>query len=121
MEIKSHIEIWDKHTSIQYYILLNNEMLGKCYIQIMDNVVQLCGLYVLPKYRKNGLGKIIINHILDEHSNIYIKVNKSYINLINWYKQLGFKHHSDSEDPYIWMLHKNKTKKYVKTRMGRTS
>lgn len=100
--IKSHTEQWDKHTNKQYYLIENNEVIGRCSIQIMDDVVSLSGLYVLPIHRKKGLGKILIKYVLVEYPNPYILVNRSYDRLIKWYEELGFTHQSDS-DEYIWM------------------
>lgn len=98
---RSHL-VNDTHTAI-FAINEENEIVGCggiCYHDEMpspDNVNGKCGylmnIYVLPKYRHNGIGKKIVEFLVEEAKKIGIE--KIYLessqNAKNMYLELGFK------------------------------
>jgi putative acetyltransferase len=107
---------WEHHTNTHIVMINNkhNKVMGSCNIVVSDNICELKSLYLKPGYRKNGLGKVLVDEAIIhfktlKYRELFIEVNKSHTNLIKWYEGLGFEfypNHGDvnDEDEFVWMF-----------------
>lgn len=68
----------------------------------------LCYLYVKTKYRKKGIGKFIINYIINRNKNnnkyIYGICNSSNYKALEFYRKIGLKSFAREEDSEIEII-----------------
>jgi len=82
----------------RYFVLFKDESPCGC-IGLEKGKSEVCyleRLSVLPEYRKNGLGKRLMDHFEkrareENYRRIEIGVIKNHEELVNWYKRIGFK------------------------------
>ncbi len=82
---------------IKYYILERQNVACGCIAleQALPDVFYLERLSVLPQFRRNGFGKLLVNHALNEAKKlgarrIEIGIISHQTELKEWYKRLGF-------------------------------
>jgi ribosomal protein S18 acetylase RimI-like enzyme len=82
----------------RYFILLKDNFPCGCIglEKGKDEVCYLGRLSVLPDYRRDGLGKRLVDHFEETareegYQRIEIGVIKDHDELVNWYKRIGFK------------------------------
>jgi len=87
----------DFKKGLRYYILEEDDEVCGCVAleQAGPNFCYLGRLAMLPEHRKNGYGKALVNHILDQARKIGVKRVEIGIiakdrKLKNWYRKLGF-------------------------------
>lgn len=78
-----------------YLVYSNQDAVGYCSIQQRDSVMFLSKLYVLESYRGLGIGKRVLEFIVNKAkesrcSSISLTVNKYNYQSIKAYQQLGF-------------------------------
>lgn len=82
----------------RYFILFKDESPCGCagLEKGKGEVCYLGRLSVLPEYRRNGLGKRLVDYFEEvarkgSHTRIEIGVIRNHGELVNWYKRIGFK------------------------------
>lgn len=80
----------------QYYVYQkNNLIIGFIGYSIYYDRAELDYLYVIEKYRKKGIGNLMLDYLInlvkEKCTNISLEVNTSNISAINLYKKKGFK------------------------------
>lgn len=82
----------------RYFILFKDNFPGGCVglEKGNDEVSYLERLSGLPEYRKNGLGKRLMDYFegvarKGSYNRIEIGVIKDHFELVNWYRRIGFK------------------------------
>ena len=71
-----------------------NEVVGFCRIKSDANIHQLKAIYVLPEYQRQGIGKMLWNHVrlcIDNTKDMIVQVATYNTNAITFYTTLGFK------------------------------
>lgn len=67
------------------------------------NIYDLTAIYLLPAYQGKGIGTKLIKHSIQEvevFEEIFLEVEKSNINAVNFYKKLGFKIVDEYDDEF---------------------
>ena len=67
------------------------------------NTYDLTAIYLLPDYQEKGIGTQLIEHSIQElevFEEIFLEVEKSNINAVNFYKKLGFKIVDEYDDEF---------------------
>lgn len=70
---------------------------------LSDGVLTVYFHYALikPSYQSNGIGKVLMNMMLEEYKEYKSKVLISYPDAVNFYSRLGFKAEDGSSPMYI--------------------
>ncbi len=82
--------------NINYYLLeTTTKTLGYLASKLIGNTMSLETIGVLPNYRKQGYGQLMMNHIetlsrRNNCKNLTLRVNDSRTQLKNWYIKQGF-------------------------------
>lgn len=88
---------------IRKIILLNNQPIGACEIEIKENYAQINLLAIKESYRGRGLGNKFIQELF--HYFRYKRINtlklKAEENLLEFYKKNGFKVNSYKKGYYV--------------------
>ena len=102
--LKQQFEAQHKHYQSHYphsnFLLIKdrNINIGRLYIDRDENSICLIDIAFLPKFRKNGLGTILLKQILNEaqetNKKIVLHVEK-FNPAYQWYLKLGFKQIED--------------------------
>lgn len=93
-------------------ILENNDkaQVGRLFYSYGENdVVCIDRLYVVPNYRKQGLGTYLINTLIENNINSSMLVNafsddEEYMptkKLIEFYNKFGFLYHQETEEGFL--------------------
>jgi ribosomal protein S18 acetylase RimI-like enzyme len=93
-------ELLDSENNHQYFLIkADNELAG--FIQIMQNknTLEIILIYLLPDFRRQGLGKQAVNNILEQYEDEDINSIKTEINIHNdasqnFFADLGFEKQS---------------------------
>jgi len=64
--------------------------IGKVYLP-KKNYVKLNNLFVIPRYRRMGLGRKIMENIINDDTNYLLRVEKVNVGAIKLYEEVGFK------------------------------
>ncbi|QYA48159.1 GNAT family N-acetyltransferase [Nosocomiicoccus ampullae] len=67
------------------------------------NIYDLTAIYLLPAYQGKGIGTKLIKHSIQEvevFEEVFLEVEKSNINAVNFYKKLGFKIVDEYDDEF---------------------
>tara|TARA_B100001250_G_scaffold399478_1_gene408930 strand:- start:3742 stop:4173 length:432 start_codon:yes stop_codon:yes gene_type:complete len=109
-EIKLNI---DRKT---WVIDLDKKLVGYCMLRYGPNEVHLVNMAVDPSVQKTGVGKKLLNHILDnipKYSSAYLEVKRGNFPAIKLYLNAGFEdiairegYYSDGEDAIVMCLKK---------------
>ena len=109
-EIKLNI---DRKT---WVIDLDKKLVGYCMLRYGPNEVHLVNMAVDPSVQKTGVGKKLLNHILDnipKYSSAYLEVKRGNFPAIKLYLNAGFKdiairedYYPDGEDAIVMCLNK---------------
>ncbi|KOR24656.1 GNAT family N-acetyltransferase [Clostridium sp. FAM 1755] len=78
-----------------FFIKKNNEYIGYGQVILENNIPFIVNFGILPKFRKEGYGKILLNHILNKlktkgFKKVMIRVSSENEIALNLYKSLGF-------------------------------
>lgn len=77
-----------------YYLAFYGEApAGYCAIRPEEDCIYLSKFYVKEEYRKNGIGRSMIQYFTDNINNkryIFLNVNKNNLESIEAYKRIGF-------------------------------
>lgn len=81
---------------IYFLVTYENEYAGYCAIKPETDGIFLSKLYIMQKYRGNGLSKKLLDYILEvflekKPFRIHLTVNKHNVNSIAAYKKMGYK------------------------------
>lgn len=72
-----------------------------CYLlREHEDGVLLDEIYLLPQYRRQGIGSNILKNILSEGENVHLCVYKENKKAISLYKKFGFKIEEDKQERY---------------------
>lgn len=73
-------------------IEIDNVSIGIITVKIKDKHFHISRLYILPEFQGKGIGKYVINQLIDKYKidKITLDVEVSNQNAINFYKNLGF-------------------------------
>src|SRR5260221_5179041 len=80
--------------SVGWIATVQGIIVGYCFIKKMENKNRILSLYVLPQYQKQGIGKALMEKMLEWIENtkpIVLEVAAYNTNAINFYKSFGFK------------------------------
>lgn len=80
--------------TIYYLAYYYDNPAGYCAIKIEEDGIFLSKLYVKEEFRKLGIGRCMLNHIIENSmgkSYVYLTVNKQNFSSISTYEKLGFK------------------------------
>jgi ribosomal protein S18 acetylase RimI-like enzyme len=89
-----------------WILLLDNEVIGRLYINLASVKIHIVDISILPEYRNMGYGKMILQDIIlharqvDKKVQIYVERNNPAMNL---YNRLNFKIISDTNEIYYLM------------------
>jgi ribosomal protein S18 acetylase RimI-like enzyme len=85
-------------------VLVENEPVGRLYVDRRDDEIRLIDIALLPEYRNKGIGTSLINDLCDEAANrnkpLRIHVEK-FNPALHLYKRLGFTEMKDSGVYYL--------------------
>ena len=94
--------------SIKYYILERKDFPCGCVAleQAQPDVFYLERLSVLPQFRRNGLGELLVNYALNEAKKlgahrVEIGIISHQVELKEWYKKLGFSTKKESQFEHL--------------------
>ncbi|MBD3299799.1 MAG: GNAT family N-acetyltransferase [Candidatus Moranbacteria bacterium] len=82
---------------------LKNKIIGMALASLEEDKVKLIALYVLPEYQRQGIGKMLMQKVLDFSKNskqIRLEVAAYNQQAINFYQKNGFKLIPESEDQH---------------------
>ncbi len=87
----------DFEKGLRYYILEENDKVCGC-VALEEAGLDVCylgRLSILPEYRNNGYGEVLVNHIFERAGKIgfrrlEIGIISKHRKLKNWYKKFGF-------------------------------
>lgn len=80
-------------------ILLNEVPAGRLYVDRRWNEIRIIDLALLPEFRGQGIGKTILNDLIDEADGkqVPLTLHVEHFNpVLNLYERLGFKKKSDT-------------------------
>jgi len=103
------IKLYNK-LKINTFICLNKntqEYIGSYLLHENNNMIILCDLFIVPKYRKQGIGSRLIEDAKNRSAKLfkYFKLYLySYKKNINFYKKNGFKIESYNKQNLIYLL-----------------
>lgn len=94
------------NTTLFLYIL-NNSIIGYVLTETINindkNVLFINYIYVIAKYRRNGIGNDLMNSVINHAASKKLKrivlVTDINTNAYKWYRRLGFKHDKDINNP----------------------
>jgi N-acetylglutamate synthase-like GNAT family acetyltransferase len=93
---------------IKYYVLERKNVPCGCIAleRAQPDVFYLERLSVLPQFRRNGFGKLLVNHALNEAKklgahHIEIGIISHQTELKEWYKKLGFSTKKESQFEHL--------------------
>jgi len=85
-------------------VLVENEPVGRLYVDRRDDEIRLIDIALLPEYRNKGIGTSLINDLCEEAANrnkpLRIHVEK-FNPALHLYKRLGFTEMKDSGVYYL--------------------
>jgi ribosomal protein S18 acetylase RimI-like enzyme len=94
------------HISDCYLIITNNNTAGMVIFYDYEDGILLDDLYLIEKYRSHGIGTMIIENIIKDHSKIYLWVYKSNDRAIALYQRLKFKIIEETDTRYKMLYQK---------------
>lgn len=113
---ESIIELWKDAKGSEFILLIHKgKYIGSCRYFERDwnklgkigkanlqhkKYVKLNNLFIIPTYRRMGLGRSIMKKIIDNNSNYLLRVEKINIGAIKLYEQHGFKKVNTDKSKY---------------------
>jgi ribosomal-protein-alanine N-acetyltransferase len=104
-------EVENKNSSYPCVLLKNNIVAGYAVVWYYSGEIHIGNFAIQSASRKQGLGKMLLQHILDKFKNYeiaYLEVRTSNIAAINLYKKFAFeelyireKYYSNNEDAIV--------------------
>ena len=98
----------DLARGVLYYILQCDDMPAGCVAleKASPNTCYLERLAVLPEMRRNGFGRMLVDHVLDEASligakQVSIGIIADQAELKSWYKNMGFKEEATKQFEHL--------------------
>ena len=89
----------ENYTGAEYQvILLDDQPVGRLYIQRRKDEIRIMDISLLPEFRKRGIGSALLNQILDEaaRSNLPVTIHVERFNpALHLYERLGFRLQED--------------------------
>lgn len=123
--IQLYCQEWEAGPILDFYKIEDNQILASATIRVNqeEEETQLIVSGVFSYVKNQGHGTEIMNEVIacylrnhlsiEKDSNLYLQVRKRTW-MIDWYKKLGFKYHSDSEPingyEFIWMKYETLSK-----------
>ncbi len=96
---------------IKTWIIIDNKRIIAtiCYCERNNNIAEIKKLYIDKLYRRNGLGKVLVDTAIDcirkyNYKSVYVGTSNHFENAIRFYKKYGFKYIFDEGDGYIFEL-----------------
>lgn len=87
---KEHFQIIERH----------EEGIGYLEIENREDHIFLANIMILKLFQGNGIGKIILQDLIKQHSEIHLEVLKVNKRAIQFYQNLGFVMIEESEDSF---------------------
>ena len=94
-DLIKHIE---QKEFIKTWVMLDNEEIiaTACYTERDEKIAEIKKVYIKKKYRKQGLGRKIIENVIKEieskgYNSIYVGTSNHFDNALSFYNKLGFK------------------------------
>jgi len=85
----------ENYLNAQYQIIqMNQEKVGRLYIQRRSDEIRIMDISLLPKYRKQGIGSKLFQDIFEQAAseNLLVRIHVERFNpAINLYDRLGFR------------------------------
>jgi len=78
-------------------LLHNNKYIGSVRYYKQNSFIKIGVLYIIPKYRKQGLALNMLNFIINKNNKYLLNVHYKNKSAIALYKKLGFKKFSSSD------------------------
>ena len=78
-------------------LLHNNKYIGSVRYYKQNSFIKIGVLYIIPKYRKQGLALNMLNFIINKNNKYLLNVHYKNKSAIALYKKLGFKKLSSSD------------------------
>lgn len=88
-----------------YIAVQNNSLLGVCGIEKINDWLMLHPFIVLEKYQKQGIGKLLIEHIVNDNKESNIFIGSQHIVVARIVGKLGFKEVNPWKLPWRVMLY----------------
>ena len=105
------IELENRQNSYPCVLLNDNLVAGYAVVWYYSGEIHIGNFAIHPEFRKQGLGRILLENILDkfnDYNAAYLEVRKSNIAAINLYKKFAFeelyvreKYYSNKEDAMV--------------------
>jgi GNAT superfamily N-acetyltransferase len=76
-----------------YWIIYNNKVVGIIKLGMFPSHLKLLGLYslyLLPDYRRQGIGRLLINHLYELARGVRLETEWTYQAAIQFYLSIGF-------------------------------
>lgn len=111
-----YIKVQNEYLRNSYTIVYEEEGKIKAFISIIDDGY-IGALFVTEDVQREGIGRILINHVKDKYETLSLKVYEKNINATMFYKAMGFKKlksqidESTSEKEYIMEWNKSDTQR----------
>lgn len=81
------------NNKVRIVALIDDQIIGVCYLKKDDTYNHITALYVLPEYQGEGVGKSLFAEILkytDKNKNIAVSTESYNTKAIKFYENLGF-------------------------------
>lgn len=109
-------EVQDKYLRNSYTVIYEEDGKIKAFLSILDDGT-IWAIFVTEEIQREGIGRILINHIKDKYKIISLKVYEKNINATMFFKAMGFKkiksqiNESTSEKEYVMEWNKSDSEK----------
>ena len=109
-------EVQDKYLRNSYTVIYEEDGKIKAFLSILDDGT-IWAIFVIDEIQREGIGRILINHIKDKYKIISLKVYEKNINATMFFKAMGFKkiksqiNESTSEKEYVMEWNKSDSEK----------
>lgn len=83
-----------------FQIIEQEEVIGYLEIENHQDHIFLSNIMILKHFQGKGIGKIILEDLINHHSEIRLEVLKVNKKAVQFYQNLGFKTFEEGEDSY---------------------
>lgn len=93
IKVIRELQLWDDMEILKLIALEKTKVIGSIEVHIVDKDVEIYTLYVQPKHRKKGIGKLLIKKVIKLliNKNIRYKITlQTKKECIDFYKKYGF-------------------------------
>lgn len=92
LEIENRVDL-EKDNSV-YIIDVQGESVGKIRVKVEDNEAWIYGFSILPHFRRKGIGRKVLQHIVKKYSTegntVHLEVETENAHALNLYQSMGF-------------------------------